>query len=375
VNIARTVINDGGRDLEAAALQSLTEVLRSVGGLRIVKIRRQLAGASSDFEVEVQLEGRRKAYLAVEVKRNPKPDVFHRVVRRSDIARRGLVRVLAALRISERIEALCAEHGWSWIDLAGNCRLHVPGGLHIERTGRQAVALRDGVRARLSSDEAGQVVRLLLADENAGRRWTQREVVAQSEARGGRAPSLGLVNKVVRRLIADGVAAETPQRGFRIADPEGLLLAWSTEYRFEAHARVEYFTLLKGRALAEAVDRLSAATNGRTAYAAFSAADRQAPHVRQPNTWLYVAKEHEEDLRRITNAKPVDTGGNLTVLFPQRDGIFHFTERASGDASCTAAFQTYADLRRVGGRGEEAANALLEQRLRPAWKSGAAERK
>jgi hypothetical protein len=36
--------------------------------------------------------------------------------------------------------------------------------------------------------------------------------------------------------------------------------------------------------------------------------------------------------------------------------------------SCTNAVQTYVDLYLCGGRGEEAAEALLEQRLKPEWK-------
>ncbi len=36
--------------------------------------------------------------------------------------------------------------------------------------------------------------------------------------------------------------------------------------------------------------------------------------------------------------------------------------------SCTNAVQTYVDLYHCGGRGEEAAEALLNQRLKPGWK-------
>jgi hypothetical protein len=36
-------------------------------------------------------------------------------------------------------------------------------------------------------------------------------------------------------------------------------------------------------------------------------------------------------------------------------------------APCTNPVQTYVDLVKAGGRGEEAAEAILEQRLKPAW--------
>jgi len=39
-----------------------------------------------------------------------------------------------------------------------------------------------------------------------------------------------------------------------------------------------------------------------------------------------------------------------------------------GRMGCTNAVQTYVDVWHCGGRGEEAAEALLEQRLKPEWK-------
>jgi hypothetical protein len=40
----------------------------------------------------------------------------------------------------------------------------------------------------------------------------------------------------------------------------------------------------------------------------------------------------------------------------------------AGRPSCTNVVQTYVDLCYCGGRGEEAAEALLNQRLKPGWK-------
>jgi hypothetical protein len=37
--------------------------------------------------------------------------------------------------------------------------------------------------------------------------------------------------------------------------------------------------------------------------------------------------------------------------------------------ACTNTVQTYVDLWHSGGRGQEAAEAVLEQRLKPEWKA------
>jgi hypothetical protein len=93
--------------------------------------------------------------------------------------------------------------------------------------------------------------------------------------------------------------------------------------------------------------------------------------VRQPKTWLYLSASLEGQFRDEVEAKPVDSGENLIVLIPDDDGVFYSGDGDTvGDSrmSCTNAVQTYVDLYHCGGRGEEAAEALLEQRLKPEWK-------
>ena len=99
----------------------------------------------------------------------------------------------------------------------------------------------------------------------------------------------------------------------------------------------------------------------------FSAADLQAPAVRQPRKWLYVDSEIEREVASKVEAKVVDSGENLIVLIPDDAGVFYRAEPGSNRLPCTNTVQTSVDLAKAGGRGEEAAEAILEQRLMPAW--------
>jgi hypothetical protein len=99
----------------------------------------------------------------------------------------------------------------------------------------------------------------------------------------------------------------------------------------------------------------------------FSAADLQAPAVRQPRTWLYLNPSLEEAFQTGLEAKPVDTGENLVVLLPNDPGVFYRLDAGNKRLPCTNAVQTYVDLAHAGGRGEEAADAVLQQRLKAAW--------
>lgn len=281
----------------------------------------------------------------------------------------GSARVLAMPQVSTRMAELLRQHGWSWYDLDGNCRLEVPGILLIERSGRKAAKPAPRTGANLSTPEAARVVRALLAPENAGKRWTQREMVGHfgNLSPEVSAPSLALVNKVVQHLRDQAFIEPLPSRGFRVSDFVGLLQAWKQAYRFDRHVRRPYFTLVQGKALQERLLLLDAGGLGRVAYAVFSAADLQAPAVRQPRTWLYADADIEHELASKVEAKVVDSGENLVVLIPDDRGVFYRAEPGSHRLPCTNVVQTYVDLAKAGGRGEEAAEAIFEQRLKPAW--------
>jgi len=366
--------------MEKALADKLRELLGGIPWLQNWKVERTLAALKSDAGFDMTavlpLPDGITAELQVECKSEPRPSQFPYldVSHYHQPKNKPQIFVFAAPYISPRMADICWSHNWSWFDLAGNCRLSVPGVLYIERTGKTPIHERPRPAANLSTPEAGRVIRALLAPENAGIRWTQRYM----EQHFGRLkkpipePSLGLINKVVRHLRDEAFVEMGEDGGFRLRDPLKLLSAWRDAYRFERHERRGYFTLLQGKKLRDALAGLDLQTGGFALYAGFSAAEFQAPHVRQPKTWLYVREQDISKFEKLIEAKPVDSGENLVVLIPDDEGVFY-----SGDGGtmgenrmgCTNVVQTYVDLWHCGGRGEEAAEALLEQRLKPEWKA------
>lgn len=363
-----------GAALEKALAQRLRELLGGVAWLKDwqIEIVPMDDRRGSDINATLPLPNGGMAELWVVCKSNPRP---HQIAydRTQDFPspqskRQKRVWVLAAPFVSSRMSQLCQELRWSWFDLAGNCHLSVPDAFQIERTGQPPVHRLPKSGANLSTPEAARILRALLATDNAGRKWTQRDL--QLHARPN--VSIGLVNKVVRHLHDEAFIENLPDGGFKLRAPVELLKAWRDAYRFDRHQRRSYFTLLQGRRLQEALAKLEALTGGHAAYAAFSAADFQAPHVRQPKTWLYVASDWEDKFREVAEAKLVDSGENLVVLIPEDDGVFYLGDGGTMEEqrlSCTNPVQTYVDLFQCGGRGEEAAEALLEQNLKRAWKA------
>jgi len=326
-----------------------------------------------DLVIEITGPGGRRRTLLVHIKSELRPSTFPGWVKAAAEPGPTSVPVLAMPSVSPRLADLCRHEGWSWLDLAGNCWIDVPGLLHIERSGRPPVRRQPRRGGNLGTAAAARVIRVLLSPAHAGRTWTQRSIQTYTcwQLPGEKPVSLGLVNKVIQHLRDEGFVA-AHDSGIRVQDPPGLLTAWRESYRFDAHRRLQYFTLLKREQLGKAIDRVRQQTGGSCLYAAFSAAERQAPMVRQPRTWVYVGAEHLDVLADHCEARPVDSGENLVVLVPNDAGVFlSFAPKgkAEADLGCTDPVQTYVDLYKLDGRGPEAAEAVLELRLAKAWKA------
>lgn len=363
--------------IEKSLAGALRGILDQVDWLRGWRIQEADRATDADFDMHVTLPlpHGAEAGLRVAVKKELRPSEFRHFADRfspSHSKSKMTVRVLGLPSVSARMAELCAEHGWSWFDLAGNCHLDVPGLFRIHRTGLPSLHRHPRPRANLGTPEAGRVIRALLHPDHYGRRWTQRYMVEHFGKMNKPIPqpSLGLVNKVVRYLREEAFIEELPNAGFQVRDPMKLLFSWRDAYRFDRHERRNCFTLLQGKRLREALAQLGAYSGGFSAYAAFSAAEIQAPHVRQPKTWLYVTEKEIPRFEEIVEAKPVESGENLVVLIPDDEGVFYLCDAGMTNENlmaCTTPVQTYVDLWHCGGRGREAAEALLEQRLKPDW--------
>jgi hypothetical protein len=103
------------------------------------------------------------------------------------------------------------------------------------------------------------------------------------------------------------------------------------------------------------------------AWAAFSAAERQAPMVTQSKYWLMASDDRIDWAVDHLKAKPVPSGANLVLMTAPDSGYLDLSNEFDVAGPCTHPLQTYVDTYYAGGRGSEAAEAILEQYLKPAW--------
>jgi hypothetical protein len=173
---------------------------------------------------------------------------------------------------------------------------------------------------------------------------------------------LGQVSNV-RRALADREAINISQEGIRLADPERLLedwASWSERRRLIAHRYHSLEPLSK-------IERALAASDAGagSVLTQFSAASRIAPGgVRYSRAAAYVRESADEVAKRV-GLKLVDSGPNVILFEPYDDGVFYGSSKIGGVEVVSAA-QCYLDLKQVAGRGDEAAQAVLEK-MKAQW--------
>ena len=84
---------------------------------------------------------------------------------------------------------------------------------------------------------------------------------------------------------------------------------------------------------------------------------------------MMVSARFVDELKSALNAQEVRDGANLILLVPETDGPFYMGEGIGDRPRSTNPVQTYWDLSQAGGRGDEAAAAVLKRCLLPAWRS------
>lgn len=261
--------------------------------------------------------------------------------------------------ISPRVAEICRTAGVNYLDKAGNCRI-VAGGLHLEITGHANPSPDTRPLANPFSPKGSSIVRVLL--EHPDRSWQVQELAREARV------SLGLVSKSKQALVDEGFVRMDAGR-VQLLDPEGLLRAWQAAYRPDVEPLDLYVMDDLPKAERVLADRCAAA-DVKYALAGFSAAWLLAPMVRVQRTTMliegFVDAAQTRELIAAIEAKHVDSGANLTLWFT-RDPSPLYGGRTVEGRPVTSPIQTYLDCVGKAGRGEEAAQAVLEQLIQPSF--------
>lgn len=354
-------------DLRLEAVRALQECLGEVPFLVVagIELEPRSGEGRPDIIIRAKLpEGERA--LVCDAKMSGEPRIArlatHQLAAYQQ-AIKGSYGVFIAPYISPRAAEICARAGVGHLDLGGNALLSFdvdsPGRrvqVYIHREGKpnRFTARRD-LRS-IYSPKAERVLRVLLS--NPRRKWRLQELAEEAVV------SIGQAHNVKERL-RDREWLRQDAAGLCLCDPAALLGEWSQEFDPERSKQRNYYSL---RPIAEVERELGAGCRERgapCALAGFSGAERVAPFVRHQRASAYV----QGDIPAVAASlglKEVGSGANVILLEPYDEGVFYGARILQGVQVVTP-IQLYLDLWQVKGRGEEAAEAILEQVIRKQW--------
>lgn len=352
----------GEKELEERAEKALRSCLSKVPLLKIEKIKKAPSWdgmtPEPDFLFRLTFAHGEQQELVVEAKSNGQPrlarEAANQLVRYRDSYPEAYG-VFMAPYISPKAAEICIQEDIGYADLSGNCRLCFAQ-VYIEQEGKpNAFAERRDLRS-LFSPKAERVLRVLL--NHPKRPWKIAELADEAQV------SLGQVSNV-KKLLNDREWIQVQRGGFVLGEPGELLNEWAENYSFKRNLAKRYYSL-KGVPEIEADLAQACRRKGLVfALTGFSGAARMAAAVRYQTVVAYI-DEVGQDLAPLLGLKEVTTGANVSLVSPYDRGILYGAREVEG-IQVASPVQIYLDLHSFPGRGEEAAQALLEQVIRKKW--------
>jgi hypothetical protein len=170
----------------------------------------------------------------------------------------------------------------------------------------------------------------------------------------------------VKNALLEEAYLEERDRLLYLREPGKLLQDWAAQYRPRVK-RLQLFTITRP---SETETRLAdwCRANGITyAITQLSAAWRYSPMVRYDKSVVYIDKKVETEtnlkaLLRHLDARIVDTGVNCTLWITDDPGVFSDAREVDG-VNIVSPLQLYLDRKVLAGRGEAAAQEILEKEL------------
>jgi hypothetical protein len=345
--------------IDEMAEKALSACLENIPFMKVAEVRSEKGEAENSPDRVFRLttsEGEK--VLIAEVKNSGQPRLARGAV--SQLLRYrnvypGSYGVFMAPYISSASAEICRKEGVGYVDFAGNCFLSFDR-VFISREGNPNPFTEKRIIRSLYYPKAARILRVLLSEPK--KSWRIQELSKQASV------SLGQASNV-KRLLEDREWVKRQADGFRLVKPEELLKEWAAHYTFRKNEIREFYTLKNPVDIEADLAEVCGQKTVEYALTGFSAAARLAPAVRYQRVMAYVGAGLDEVAARL-GLKEVTSGSNVTLMDPFDQAVF-YGDRLIDGVRIVSPIQAYLDLKGFRGRGEEAANAIFEEVLRPSW--------
>jgi len=341
-------------EIEVKAEKALRDALEKIPFLKVKSIEREQDGVDLLLNLAI---GDKKQDLLVEVKNNGQPrlarDAVNQLIRYRNTYPDAYL-IFMAPYISPQAAEICMKDGVGYLDFAGNCYLSF-GQVYIEQAGKPNPFRTRRDLVSLFSPKSSRVLQVLL--NNPGRVWKTQDLADEARV------SLGQIANV-KKLLFDREWI-TKQDGFSLTAPWILLEEWANTYTYRKNEVRNYYSLKSIPEIESDLAKVCREKGIEYALTGFSGAARFAPAVRYTRAMAYVYNTRE-NVASLLNLKEVESGANVMLLGPYDEGVFYGMQVIE-DIGIVSPLQIYLDLKGYKGRGEEAAEAILRDVIKPKW--------
>jgi hypothetical protein len=345
--------------LRAKANKAITSIFSDVPFVETKKIRSdvRIDGKRIDILMSTLISGKPAKFI-VEVKSKGEP----RFIRMAAAQIKSYLRnfknsygILVAPYLSDNSRQICKEADIGCIDLAGNAYIAFKT-IFIDRSGIPNPFADTRISKSIFSPKSSRILRVLLSGPS--KRWYVKDISQEAGI------SIGLTSRIKQVLLSEEWIKEESKR-FYLIKPNEVLDQWVKNYSYEKNLLFSFYSGLSENQLEEVIKRECNKRKYRYGLALFSGARKVAPFVRFLKFFSYLVG-NIEDIANALQLRRVDSGANVTFLQPYDNGVFYGLQNING-IHVVSDIQLYLDLKSYKGRGEEAANAVFEQRIKAKW--------
>ena len=347
--------------------KSIKEIFDSTGTVKVT--RTGFAGTrllnqeiKPDLVVQTETKEKEKYLIVFEVKSAGQPRYARMAVNQlqSILANReNVYGVLGAPFISEESKKICQASGIGYIDLAGNCLFRF-NNVYINVEGKPNPYPSTRPLKSIFATKSTRALRVLFSSPK--KDWFVKDLAREANI------SIGQASNLKKRLLEYEFIEEVgDERGFkfRLSNPEALLNRWAENYSYRENKTRNYYSLDDVKEIEKKLSDYCETKKIRYAFTLTSGASLVAPFLRYKRVFVYLSNSIEK-VALALGWKEVPSGPNITILEPYDEGVFYGLQEINGMKVVSDA-QLYLDLKGYKERGEEAAQFLLENRLRKQW--------
>lgn len=209
------------------------------------------------------------------------------------------------------------------------------------------------------SKKASRIIRVLLV--NCGSKWTIEELSAEANV------SLGYTHAVIMTLLHQNIVHRDDAYKILLSNPGLLLRRWASFNQYTAvNIFLRYHTFEVN--IDHFIRKFKKNEERRYAFTVLTGAHVVAPYVRPTNIHFYIKDRRDvEHYVAELDLRPVETGGNVSMVLPYDEGVFYKIRDIDG-LNVVSNVQLFVDLMNYPARGEEAAERIMSL-LEKEWKN------